>query len=80
MLARKLKGESWLDPRSIKLIERTVVPVIKVSTKDTRAHILRLDISFDGPAHHGLEAVTLVTHVVDVSVHKYYICYALMYV
>ena len=27
LLARELKGESWIDPRSIKLIERTVVPV-----------------------------------------------------
>lgn len=27
VLARELKGESWIDPRSIKLIERTVVPV-----------------------------------------------------
>ena len=30
LLARELKGESWLDVRSIKLIERTIVPVIKV--------------------------------------------------
>ena len=34
LLARELKGESWIDPRSIKVIERTAVPVIKVSTKD----------------------------------------------
>lgn len=27
LLARELKGECWIDPRSIKLIERTVVPV-----------------------------------------------------
>lgn len=27
LLARELKGEWWVDPRSIKLIERTVVPV-----------------------------------------------------
>mmetsp|Transcript_35538 Transcript_35538/g.106082 ORF Transcript_35538/g.106082 Transcript_35538/m.106082 type:complete len:701 (+) Transcript_35538:3245-5347(+) len=65
MLARKLKGESWIDPRSIKLIERTVVPVIKVSTKDTRARVLQLDISFDGPEHHGSDAVQMVTGVME---------------
>lgn len=31
LLARELKGESWIDPRSIKLIERTVVPVRNVT-------------------------------------------------
>jgi len=60
LLARRLKAEAWIDPRSIKIIERTVVPVIKVSTKDTRANMLHLDISFDGPIHHGLEAIDLV--------------------
>lgn len=60
VLARKLKNESWIDPRSMKLIERTVVPVIKVATKDTKAKTLRLDITFDSPSHHGLEAVELV--------------------
>jgi hypothetical protein len=61
LLARQLKGESWIDPRSIKLIERTVVPVIKVSTKDTRARMLALDISFDSPEHHGLLAIEMVS-------------------
>ena len=60
LLARELKGESWIDPRSIKVIERTAVPVIKVSTKDTRANTLQLDISFDGPEHHGLDANLMV--------------------
>ena len=63
LLARELKGESWVDPRSIKLIERTVVPVIKVSTKDTRARVVQLDISFDSPEHHGLEANDMVTQI-----------------
>ena len=62
-LARMLKGESWIDPRSIKIIERTVVPVIKVSTKDTRARMIQLDISFDGPEHHGLAANQMITEV-----------------
>jgi Nucleotidyltransferase domain len=59
LLARKLKGESWIDTRSIKLVERTIVPVIKVATKDTRARTIQLDISFDGPVHHGLEAIEM---------------------
>ena len=65
MLARKLKGESWIDTRSIKIIERTVVPVIKVATKDTRARTMQLDISFDGPVHHGLEAIDMVNDIVQ---------------
>ena len=65
LLARKLKGESWIVPRSIKVIERTVIPVIKVSTKDTRARTLHLDISFDGPVHHGLEAIQMVNEVIQ---------------
>jgi hypothetical protein len=65
LLARELKGESWIDPRSIKVIERTVVPVIKVSTKDTRARMIQLDISFDSPEHHGLEANEMVAQILE---------------
>jgi len=65
LLARKLKGESWIDPRSMKLIERTVVPVIKVATKDTRARTVQLDISFDSAEHHGLEAVMMVKQIME---------------
>jgi DNA polymerase sigma len=65
LLARRLKGESWIDPRSLKLIERTVVPIIKVSTKDTKAKTLHLDISFDAPHHHGLEAAHMISQVID---------------
>jgi DNA polymerase sigma len=65
LLARELKGESWVDPRSIKLIERTIVPVIKVSTKDTRARVIQLDISFDSPEHHGLKANQMVAAILD---------------
>ena len=64
-LARHLKGESWIDPRSMKLIDRTFVPVIKVATKDTKAKTLHLDISFEGPGHHGLEAARMISSVVD---------------
>ena len=65
LLARELKGESWVDPRSIKLIERTLVPVIKVATKDTRARVIQLDISFDGPLHHGVAANRMVAAVIE---------------
>jgi hypothetical protein len=65
LLARTLKGESWIDPRSIKVIERTAVPIIKVSTKDILAKVLQLDISFDGPGHYGLEAITMVKGILD---------------
>jgi len=64
-LARKLKQESWIDPRSMKVIERTAVPVIKVATKDTRARMLNLDITFDGPGHHGLLALRMVCQILD---------------
>eukprot|EP00934_Nitzschia_sp_Nitz4_P008414 Nitzschia sp. Nitz4//scaffold29_size155292//24518//28969//NITZ4_002640-RA/size155292-processed-gene-0.38-mRNA-1//-1//CDS//3329546394//8404//frame0 len=65
MLARELKGESWIDQRSITLLERTVVPLIRVSTKDTRAKAIKLDISFDSPEHHGLEANEMVAHILE---------------
>jgi len=65
LLARELKGESWIDPRSIKVIERTAVPVIKVSTKDTRARMIHLDISFDGPKHNGLDANRMVAQILE---------------
>jgi hypothetical protein len=65
LLARKLKSESWIDPRSMKLIERAVVPVITVSTKDTKARTIQLDISFDGPGHHGLQAIDMVSEILE---------------
>ena len=66
VLARKLKGESWLEPRSIKIIDRTAVPVIKVSTKDRRDKVLQLDISFASPEHHGLQAIHMVIGIMEV--------------
>jgi hypothetical protein len=65
LLARRLKGESWIDPRSMKMIDRTAVPVIKVSTKDTKKYTLHLDISFDGPGHHGLEAAQMISSILN---------------
>jgi len=65
VLARKLKGESWLDQRSIKVIERTAVPVIKVSSKDSRSRVVQLDLSFDAKEHHGLEALDMIQNILE---------------
>ena len=65
VLARKLKSESWLDQRSLKVIERTAVPVIKVSTKDARTGVVQLDLSFDAKEHHGLEALAMIQHILE---------------
>mmetsp|Transcript_712 Transcript_712/g.1450 ORF Transcript_712/g.1450 Transcript_712/m.1450 type:complete len:777 (-) Transcript_712:56-2386(-) len=65
VLARRLKSESWLDQRSIKVIERTAVPVIKVSTKDSRSRLVQLDLSFDSKDHHGLEALNMIQHILE---------------
>lgn len=65
ILARRLKGESWIDPRSMKIIERTTTPVIKVATKDAKTKSLHLDISFEAPGHHGLEAARMITSVME---------------
>ena len=54
------------DQRSIKVIERTAVPVIKVSTKDVRSHVVQLDLSFDAKEHHGLEVLTMIHHILEV--------------
>jgi DNA polymerase sigma len=61
LLARKLKSESWIEPRSIQIIEHTVIPVIKVATKDSRSKSLQLDISFDSVGHHGLDSVQMMS-------------------
>lgn len=65
VLARKLKSESWLDQRSLKVIERTAVPVIKVSTKDARTGVVQLDLSFDAKEHHGLEALAMIQNILE---------------
>jgi hypothetical protein len=54
------------DQRSIKVIERTAVPVIKVSTKDVRSRVVQLDLSFDAKEHHGLEALAMIQHILEV--------------
>jgi hypothetical protein len=58
------------DQRSIKVIERTAVPVIKVSTKDVRSHVVQLDLSFDAKEHHGLEALAMIHHILEVCIRK----------
>ncbi|GMI39271.1 hypothetical protein TeGR_g14301 [Tetraparma gracilis] len=55
-LARKLRSETWVFTNDIKIIERTLIPVIKIRTNDN----VELDISFDGAEHHGLENIALV--------------------
>ena len=59
---------SLLEPRSIKVIERTTIPVIKVQTKDTYARQVQLDITFDSPEHFGLKAAELVKSLMNVCV------------
>eukprot|EP00979_Chaetoceros_neogracilis_P003109 scaffold530_cov223-Chaetoceros_neogracile.AAC.2 len=49
-----------IDSRSIKVIDRTVIPVIKFATKDARSRSLQLDISFDSRGHHGMESVDMI--------------------
>ncbi|KAL9188496.1 hypothetical protein ACHAXT_006874 [Thalassiosira profunda] len=65
VLARRLKSESWIDQRTLKVIERTAVPVIKVSTKDSRSRAIQLDLSFDAKEHHGLEALHMIQRVLE---------------
>jgi hypothetical protein len=54
------------DQQSIKVIERTAVPVIKVSTKDARSRVVQLDLSFDAKEHHGLDALNMIQHILEV--------------
>lgn len=65
LLARKLKSESWIEPRSIKIIEHTVIPVIKFSTKDKKSESLQLDVSFDSKGHLGIQAVNFVKGTIE---------------
>jgi hypothetical protein len=55
-----------VEPRSIKIIEHTVIPVIKFSTKDTKSESLQLDISFDSKGHQGIQAVNFVKGTIEV--------------
>lgn len=42
------------------------MPVIKVSTKGSRSRIVQLDLSFDAKEHHGLEALDMIRHILEV--------------
>lgn len=55
-LARKLRGENWVRSKKTKIIERTLIPVIKITTLDN----LELDISFETEEHQGLMNIELV--------------------
>jgi DNA polymerase sigma len=67
VIAHFIHPSSPSDQRSIKVIERTAVPVIKVSTKDSRSRVVQLDLSFDAKEHHGLEALNMIRHLLEVS-------------
>ena len=41
------------------------MPVIKVSTKDSRSRAVQLDLSFDTREHHGLEALDMIQHILE---------------
>ena len=62
-----LPTNTAIDQRTIKVIERTAVPVIKVSTKDSRSRAVQLDLSFDAKEHHGVEALNMIQHILEVS-------------
>ena len=59
-LASALQLEGWDE---IKVIENTGVPVIKVTSG---GGLISVDISFDGPAHRGLNTATFVSYLVTV--------------
>ena len=41
------------------------MPVIKVSTKDSRSRVVQLDLSFDAQEHHGLEALDMIQNTLE---------------
>mmetsp|Transcript_41965 Transcript_41965/g.97142 ORF Transcript_41965/g.97142 Transcript_41965/m.97142 type:complete len:1361 (-) Transcript_41965:109-4191(-) len=56
-LARCLRGESWVDTSSIKIISRTAIPVMKLKTTGTEGvPSICFDVSFEDPQHRGLAA------------------------
>lgn len=61
------------EPRSIRVIDRTVIPVIKVQTKDSQSRQIQLDITFDSPEHFGLQAAELVNSLMIVSFPIYWL-------
>uniref|UniRef100_K3WZD1 PAP-associated domain-containing protein n=1 Tax=Globisporangium ultimum (strain ATCC 200006 / CBS 805.95 / DAOM BR144) TaxID=431595 RepID=K3WZD1_GLOUD len=52
-LARKLRQEPWVVPDSVKTIPHAAIPIITLIT--AAPYNVRLDISFEGPGHNGLE-------------------------
>lgn len=68
-LARRLRSEAWVEPDSVQTIASTLVPIVKLVTVPLGEtdEPVRLDVSFEGPGHHGLEANKLVAKMLDDS-------------
>ena len=70
-LARRLRSEPWVVSHSVRGIASARVPVVKLSTValgDVREAV-RLDVSFEGPWHRGLDANRFVSKIIDSSPH-----------
>ncbi|KAJ8602215.1 hypothetical protein CTAYLR_003648 [Chrysophaeum taylorii] len=66
-LARRLRSEAWVEQSSVRTIASAFVPIVKLVTMplgETREAV-RLDVSFEGPWHRGLDANRLVLKMLD---------------
>jgi hypothetical protein len=64
-LYRCLCNEVWVQAESIKVISNTVIPVLKLKTRDQDGlPTINLDISFEGPGHKGLDANKLISSII----------------
>jgi len=54
--ARYLASQKWVKPESLKQIDSTAVPIIKLATQEEAdgGKVMQFDISFEGPGHTGL--------------------------
>ena len=62
MLANALANSQWVQADSIKVIEKTAVPVINLTTQplSTSSLGVKLDVTFEGPEHRGVASTQLV--------------------
>ena len=70
-LARRLRSEPWVAAMSVRVVASARVPVVKLATVplgDVREAV-RLDVSFEGPWHRGLDANRLVGRVLGQHPH-----------
>lgn len=64
-LYRCLCNESWVHAETIKVISNTVIPVLKLKTREHDGlPSVSLDISFEEPGHKGLDANKLLTSII----------------